>query len=126
MNFSAVGEGNDEQQDVVVAGQDLRHVKVVISDLCQCSQFGFRRLRAEPASQVPKRLDLDQNCEYRSRVPPEGFDPALSGGKSAVLSNGPAWGFWVGTAGFEPATSASRTLRAAKLRYVPNWRVDTR
>ena len=25
----------------------------------------------------------------------------------------------VGTAGFEPATSASRTLRAAKLRYVP-------
>src|SRR5581483_7223183 len=27
--------------------------------------------------------------------------------------------FSVGTAGFEPATSASRTLRAAKLRYVP-------
>src|SRR5918992_176995 len=26
----------------------------------------------------------------------------------------------VGTAGFEPATSASRTLRATKLRYVPN------
>ncbi len=25
----------------------------------------------------------------------------------------------VGTAGFEPATSASRTLRAAKLRHVP-------
>ena len=25
----------------------------------------------------------------------------------------------VGTAGFEPATSASRTLRATKLRYVP-------
>ena len=27
--------------------------------------------------------------------------------------------FLVGTAGFEPATSASRTLRAAKLRHVP-------
>jgi hypothetical protein len=26
----------------------------------------------------------------------------------------------VGTAGFEPATSASRTLRATKLRYVPS------
>jgi hypothetical protein len=27
--------------------------------------------------------------------------------------------FVVGTAGFEPTTSASRTLRATKLRYVP-------
>ncbi len=29
----------------------------------------------------------------------------------------------VGTAGFEPATSASRTLRATKLRYVPRGKV---
>ena len=29
------------------------------------------------------------------------------------------WCFMVGTAGLEPATSASRTLRATKLRYVP-------
>jgi hypothetical protein len=35
--------------------------------------------------------------------------PALPGG----------W-HMVGTAGFEPATSASRTLRATKLRYVPS------
>ena len=30
-----------------------------------------------------------------------------------------SWEGLVGTAGFEPATSASRTLRAAKLRHVP-------
>src|SRR3990172_13263722 len=34
--------------------------------------------------------------------------------------------FLVGTAGFEPATSASRTLRAAKLRHVPWHRHVTR
>ena len=33
---------------------------------------------------------------------------------------GPLAGFLVGTAGFEPATSSSRTMRATKLRYVPN------
>ena len=33
--------------------------------------------------------------------------------------------FVVGTAGFEPATSASRTLRATKLRHVPiDWIVS--
>ena len=37
----------------------------------------------------------------------------------AVLSNDPDHHLLVGTAGLEPATSASRTLRATKLRYVP-------
>ena len=36
---------------------------------------------------------------------------------------GPGIGGLVGTAGLEPATSASRTLRATKLRHVPSRRV---
>src|SRR5215467_2355191 len=40
-------------------------------------------------------------------------------GSAGLAIPPPTCWFAVGTAGFEPATSASRTLRAAKLRYVP-------
>ncbi len=44
-------------------------------------------------------------------------------GSGAAAFRGPPPIVRVGTAGFEPATSASRTLRATKLRYVPRPRL---
>ena len=66
---------------------------------------------------IRKLLNILKSVDLRIALPSE----RCTGYFSQCIAS--AW-FMVGKAGFEPATSTSRTLRASQLRYFPIKRIN--